>query len=284
MLKLVENGIFPITKDEFGNDLKDLPQTGLLRPGTIQGEGKLAGIPVLFLRTSGCNLRCSWQLPDGQISICDTPYSSFYTESMLTLEVEKIAAILRHNQQNISHLVISGGEPMLQHMELLKLIRLLKEEFPWHISIESNATIYSPELAEVVDFFSLSPKLPNSAPTLDKLKNTPWESFHRTEAQHRTRSHQPAVIQKFINISNINPDKDFQLKFVVGQSSDLLEIKNLLEQLEHWLPSDVLLMPLGKNQEELAKTCGLVLDACIENGWRYAPRMHIELFGDKPGV
>lgn len=284
MLKLVENGIFPITKDEYGNKLKDLPQTGLLRPGTIQGEGKLAGIPVLFIRTSGCNLRCAWQLPDGQISICDTPYSSFFTDSIQTLEIEKIAAILRHNRQNISHLVISGGEPMLQHLELLQLIRLLKIEFPWHVSIESNATIFSPELAEVVDFFSLSPKLLNSTPTLIKLKNTPWESFNRMEAQHSTRSHQPAVIQKFIDIIKINQDKDFQLKFVVGQPSDLLEIKNLLEQLEHWKPSDVLLMPLGKNQEELSKTCGLVLDACIENGWRYAPRMHIELFGDKPGV
>jgi 7-carboxy-7-deazaguanine synthase len=69
-LNLVKNGIFPITKDKFGNPILDKPDTGLSIPGTLQGEGKLAGLPCLFIRTSSCNLRCSFA--DG--ALCDTPY------------------------------------------------------------------------------------------------------------------------------------------------------------------------------------------------------------------
>ena len=53
MLHLAKDGIFPITKDKDGKLLKELPASGLHVPGTIQGEGKLNGIPSLFIRLAG---------------------------------------------------------------------------------------------------------------------------------------------------------------------------------------------------------------------------------------
>ena len=75
-ITLVKNGVFPITKDKHGLPILNLPDTGLPIAGTIQGEGITAGTPCLFIRTSGCNLRCAWEMEDGSVSICDTPYSS----------------------------------------------------------------------------------------------------------------------------------------------------------------------------------------------------------------
>jgi 7-carboxy-7-deazaguanine synthase len=76
-ITLANEGVFPIVRDKDGQLLPQVPATGITVAGTIQGEGKLAGVPSLFIRFSSCNLRCIWQLPDGTYSKCDTPYASF---------------------------------------------------------------------------------------------------------------------------------------------------------------------------------------------------------------
>src|ERR1700704_5212716 len=69
---------------------------------SIQGEGMLAGVPSVFLRTSGCNLRCTW---------CDTPYTSWKPEG----DDLPLAAILADVRGHGStHVVVTGGEPMIQ--------------------------------------------------------------------------------------------------------------------------------------------------------------------------
>src|SRR3954470_17763292 len=116
---------------------------------SIQGEGELTGMPSVFVRTSGCNLRCTW---------CDTPYASWNPEG----EPRSIAAIVAavQNHPAARHVVLTGGEPMVA-----KDIRVLAAEIKklgHHITIETAATIAPDGIA--CDLASLSPKLLNSAP------------------------------------------------------------------------------------------------------------------------
>ena len=97
---------------------------------SIQGEGRLAGVPSVFIRTSGCNLRCVW---------CDTPYTSWQPEGT----VWPIAKILREVARYANrHVVITGGEPLLAR-QLQELTDKLKQSGA-HVTIETAATIYKP--------------------------------------------------------------------------------------------------------------------------------------------
>src|SRR5215469_7026199 len=114
---------------------------------SIQGEGKLMGMPSVFVRASGCNLRCVW---------CDTPYASWEPEGEdhpVAEIVEKVATYPAR------HVVVTGGEPMIMP-DVVELCDVLKSR-GYHITIETAATVFK----EVkVDLVSLSPKLSNSIP------------------------------------------------------------------------------------------------------------------------
>ena len=285
-IKLVENGIFPITKDRFGQDLPHTPDTEVEFPGTFQGEGKMVGIPCLFVRTAGCNLRCVWSLPNGEVSLCDTPYSSFDLRGSGEWDVHHVIETLVCNMGNLKHLVISGGEPMIQHKPLLELCSKIKEWLGLHITIETNGTIFDPKLAKVVDFFSLSPKLKNSTPNANKLKKLKMIGFDNFELLHEQRRIDTKTLQKFIKLRS-KPDRDkydFQLKFVISNPSEEDEIKELLSKLKGWKPEDIVLMPVGINEKELKASTNLCWAMAVRNGWRFTPRLHIDVFGDKPGV
>ena len=68
---------------------------------SLQGEGRLAGTPSVFIRTSGCNLRCVW---------CDTPYTSWRPEGPSWPIDRILRAVEKHPTR---HVVITGGEPLL---------------------------------------------------------------------------------------------------------------------------------------------------------------------------
>lgn len=270
-IRLAKDGIFPVTKDKDGLLLKKLPASGFHFPGTIQGEGKLSGIPSLFIRLAGCNLHCMWKNPDGSYTPCDTAYASYQTEEAFYETVETISRVVHNNTEFIDHLVITGGEPFLQATPLISLCRKLKEYKAYHISIETNATIYDENLARETDFFSLSPKLSGSTPPM------PYQTMHDNG---RIRKE---VIQNFINHA-LEHRKDFQLKFVPASARDIEEIHALLADIKGWKKEDILLMPVGKNAGELRKNSSSILQWCIRNGWRYCDRLHLSLWGDCPGV
>jgi len=282
-LVLANEGVFPITKDKNGHPLNNLPATGLSMAGTIQGEGKLAGVPSLFIRLAGCNLRCIWTMPDGSFCRCDTPYASFEAEQELQLHVNEVFEIVKHNIGILKHVVITGGEPLLQQKPLTPLVKRLKEELDLHLTIETNGTLFSEDVSRYIDLFSISPKLSNSEPSPRKLEKYDLKisgplSFH---AQKRRNIQ---VLQRYIDICQ-DSNKELQLKFVVGQHNDYPEIKEeFLATLKNWDAKDIMLMPLGATPGELKTTSAMVLAMAIKNGWRFVPRIHIDLFGPGAGV
>ena len=221
---------------------------------SIQGEGLLAGVPSIFIRTSGCNLRCHW---------CDTPYASWKPEGP-EMSVEEI--LKKITEWNCDHVVLTGGEPMIAP-DLPELAAVLKKQKK-HITIETAGTILPNGIP--CDLASLSPKLSNSTPPPER--DSAWAKKHEA-----TRL-QPEVVSEWIR------KFPFQLKFVVSTESDLAEIKNLLSRLPP-VPSDqILLMPEGIDAQSLAARSPWLVDICKREGFRFCHRLHIELFGHKRGT
>lgn len=217
---------------------------------SIQGEGRLLGVPSVFIRTSGCNLRCVW---------CDTPYTSWQPEG----ENWRIDSILRAVEKYPTrHVVITGGEPLLAPMieELTgELNRLGK-----HITIETAATVYKPVACDLI---SMSPKLANS---------TPWKrSGGKFAALHEARRLNYPVIQKFLD------GHDYQLKFVVERRQDFGEIDAVLERLTNIDRARVLIMGQGTTKRALNRKAKWIVEGCKQAGFSYTPRLHIELFGNR---
>ena len=288
-INLVKDGVFPIMFNRDGSSVKKQPETGFNSVGVLQGEGALVGVPSLFIRFSGCNLRCTFNSSvDGKSNLCDTSYSSF-TPEINRMKVEDVVELVEANLKNSNcrHVVITGGEPMCQQQPLIELCKQLKD-FGLHITLETNGTIFNLEVAKYVDLYSISPKLSNSEPTDDKL-NGVYLADNLIE-QHKNRRRNIAVIQKFIDCCwESNPsgdyvtrsrDHNFQLKFVVTDPQDISEIqKDFLHHLEGFEASDILLMPEGITSDELKSKSMWVVGECIRNGYRFCNRLHVELFG-----
>ncbi|MGQ1786234.1 7-carboxy-7-deazaguanine synthase QueE [Saccharicrinis sp. GN24d3] len=282
-LVLVGEGVFPITKDAEGKAVDELPNTGLAISGTIQGEGKLAGTPSLFVRLASCNLRCIWQMEDGSFCKCDTSYASFHPDDKKAWSIEAVIETIKQNIGEMKHVVITGGEPMLQKKGVAALCRVIKEKLHLHITLETNGTIFDKDVAKYVDLFSISPKLSNSVPSKEKLHSYGEEESGASRYHHEVRLNVD-VLQSYIYFAN-STEKDLQLKFVVGRNDDAKEIKrDYLDELVAYNQEDIMLMPLGAKTEQIAKSNPIVLHQCIQNGWKYTPRIHIDIFGSKIGV
>lgn len=223
---------------------------------SIQGEGKLTGVPSFFVRASGCNLRCGW---------CDTPYASWSPEG----ETRTVADIVDEARASgVRHAVLTGGEPML-FPAMTTLSRALREA-GFHITIETAGTIVRDVAC---DLMSLSPKLANSTPTGDpRDPEGVWAKRH--EERRLNRDALRALW---------GGDWDRQCKFVVNGPADLAEIDGVLALLGDVEPGDVLLMPEGVKEPDPPMRAG-VARVCLERGFRYCHRLHITLYGDTRGT
>lgn len=268
---LARDGVFPVTFDAFGSPLPGRPASGLPLPGTVQGEGKLAGVPSLFVRLAGCNLYCVWTSADGTPCPCDTAYASFALRDAARAEVGDVARLVAANLGAVRHVVVTGGEPFLQPAPLRELLAALKSLASLHVTVETNATLYDDSAARLIDLFSLSPKLSASVPP-----------GSRAGIHDRLRLNLPAI-QAFIDRACAD-GRDFQLKFVYARPADADEILALLARLRGWAPDDVLLMPLGTTPAEMARIVPSALEQCLRHGWRFCDRLHISLFGNREGV
>ncbi|HWA98989.1 MAG TPA: 7-carboxy-7-deazaguanine synthase QueE [Pirellulales bacterium] len=215
---------------------------------SIQGEGLLTGRESVFVRSSGCNLRC-WY--------CDTPFTSWAPEGV-DLSVPEI--IERVERFDCEHVVLTGGEPML-HAELVPLSEELHRRGK-HVTIETAGTLYLPVACKLM---SISPKLAGSGPS-EKLSS-------RWRRRHETTRHVPHVIRRLLI------EYDYQLKFVVDSPADCDAVEQWLAEFPEADRERVLLMPQGTDADQLAERALWLQPYCHSAGLRFCPRRQIEWFG-----
>lgn len=220
---------------------------------SVQGEGLLTATPSVFVRTSGCNLRC-WY--------CDTPYASWQPEGDDLSVTEIVTQVEQHAAQ---HVVITGGEPML-FAELVPLCEELRAR-GLHITIETAGTLYLPLAC---DLMSISPKLSNSAPCAAEYPK--WHERHE-----RTR-HRPVVMRRLL------AEYEFQLKFVISSPKDCEEVVKYLDAFENVDRTRILLMPEGQTVKSLAKYEKWLPEYCRQHKFVYCPRKQIEWYGARRGT
>ena len=220
---------------------------------SIQGEGFLTGTASVFVRASGCNLRC-W--------FCDTPYTSWRPEGD-DLPVDEI--LRQVAAFPCDHVVVTGGEPML-FAELIPLCAGLRASGR-HITIETAGTLYLPLDC---DLMSISPKLSNSTPS--QQLSPVWH------VRHEQSRHVPDVIRRLVH------DYPHQIKFVVQDPADCDEVEEYLALFPEIRRQKVLLMPQGTDPVELASIADWLEPHCRARGLTFCPRRHIEWFGAVRGT
>ncbi len=228
----------------------DLPVAEVFK--SLQGEGFLTGTESLFIRVSGCNLRC-W--------FCDTRYSSWEPEGKLIPVGELLSVV---EETGCTHVVVTGGEPMLfpAVVTLTEGLRRLGS----HVTIETSGTIYRPVFCNLM---SVSPKLSNSTPPAERY---PWWA-----RAHEQRRHNPEVIRRLLR------EFSYQIKFVIDKPADLAEVESYLREFPEIERRRVLLMPQGTQLAELEAKRSWLEPYCREKGLHFCPRRHIEWFGGARG-
>ena len=218
---------------------------------TLQGEGTMAGTPAVFLRLAQCNLACTW---------CDTKYTwdwknYDYGKEVVELSPEDVETEV--SQFGCSHLVVTGGEPMLQQEQMAGLVRSLKDR-GFTFEVETNGTIApTPEMAAYIDQWNVSPKLATSGNSLKER-------------------YLPGALRSFASM----PQACF--KFVVTRESDMDEVRRIMKDLS--IPRErVLLSPEGRTPSVLQERSVWLSQLCVSEDLRFSPRLHIYLWGDTRG-
>lgn len=260
---------------------------------SLQGEGLHQGVPSVFLRLFGCNFRCPGfnrhkteaskpneevkqviQDRDNYKEFKDLPlvstgcdsYAAVYPEFKKfnkTVEIEELAKILNdmHEGKPWLHLVITGGEPLLagQQKKLAHLIEMINYD---EITFETNGTQkIIGELYDALRFkqvtVSASVKLSNSGESIsDRINYDALDDLN--------------------SIAN-----EFFFKFVVSDDQDIVEVKDILDNYGNAL---TYLMPVGGTEGPYKDNAKWVANQCIQNGWRYSPRLQIDLWKNSWGT
>jgi organic radical activating enzyme len=274
---------------------------------SIQGEGRYMGVPSVFLRTFGCNFSCrGFGMPRGEVSIeaddiaythaniesffkyeelplvstgCDS-YASWHSafkdlSPMLTSDAiaDRITEILPDNKWGDTHLVITGGEPLLgwqrAYPDLLDHpdMKSLKE-----ITFETNGTQkLTPEFknylgewtAEQWDrevTFSVSAKLPCSGEK--------WADAIC-----------PEIVCEYEQAGTA------YLKFVIATEQDFADAQQAIEEFRTaGFRGHVYLMPIGGVESVYALNNKNVAVLAMQHGLRYSDRLQVPLFKNEWGT
>ena len=217
---------------------------------SIQGEGPNFGKPAIFLRTAQCNLKCTW---------CDTKYTWDWENYDFSKEVNEMTigeikeSILG---LGINHLVITGGDPLLQQDDLADLLSFLKPDF--YVEIETNCTILPNKmLTDLVDQWNVSPKTENSG--------NPLELYEDSECYYF-----------FANQENCF------FKYVVENETDIPEIKKFVAKYN--IPETrVQLMTQASTKEEVRSREKSISELAKQHNFVFSPRLHVALWGSQRG-
>lgn len=260
---------------------------------SIQGEGTYTGYPSIFIRLTGCNLRCVFKGSE-----CDTPYTSHRPEKA-RYSFDDTVSFVRENC-NIRHIVITGGEPLLYMAGVNFLVREIVLIYKGNgldipvITVETNGTVLIDleryEYLSSVSLWSISPKLSSSEPKESDGVTAEWVARHRESRYNRM------VFSRNIREILAGGNARIQLKFVYTDSSCVDEIKrdyltpanNVVKALcnksrEYAERIVVMLMPEGVTPEMIAAKRDEMVECCVQEGWCYCTRLHITLFGNERG-
>ena len=239
---------------------------------SLQGEGRTIGIPAIFLRLTGCNLICGGYgvekdgiLRDGGTWVCDTiavwmKGTTYRFEDLierLNTELDFISRL-----KSGVHLVITGGEPLLQQARIRDFLAYIEQHFDCRpiVEIETNATIVPlSALDERVQYWNTSPKLTNSGmPEIERIKRDALTFF---AANDKTMS-----------------------KFVIATISDFEELWTDFVLPGYVNKQQLVLMPAADSLEQLLQQNKMVAELCIQHQLRMSTRLHIEIWNQLTGV
>lgn len=222
---------------------------------TIQGEGVYTGVPAAFLRLQRCTLNCVF---------CDSlevwRVGNPYTVNELIELMMKFELVQKLKRGH--HLVITGGSPLRQQSAVISLLIAFKKKFGFRPFVEiENECVLRPYdgLIKYVDCWNNSPKLKNSG-------------------NSDVARYKPKILKQMSSLPNS------WFKFVITNELDWREIKRDFIDCELIKKEQVILMPEGQTQDELAKSKGLTVQMAIQNDVRYCTREHIVLWNKKTGV
>ncbi|HKY34562.1 MAG TPA: 7-carboxy-7-deazaguanine synthase QueE [Polyangiaceae bacterium] len=218
---------------------------------SLQGEGPNSGKPCRFVRLALCNLRCHY---------CDTKYTWDFEQHDYDREVKEttLAAVVEQIRSAPSaHVVLTGGEPLLQQRALERTLREVPASI--FIEVETNGTrLPLPSLLERIDQWNVSPKLA-SAGDSEALRI------------------RPEVLRALRDTGRA------YLKLVVRSEQDKAEAEALRVRFG-FARERTLLMPEAATSEELRARAPIVAAWSQELGLRYSDRLHVALWGGRRGT
>jgi len=270
---------------------------------SIQGEGRYMGVPSVFLRTFGCNFKCSgFGMPRGELSTeaediaevvhmfskyeelplvstgCDS-YASWHPSfkdlsPMLTSDaiVDRIMEIIPFNEWRDEHLVITGGEPLLgwqrAYPDLLEHDKMkgLKE-----ITFETNGTQKLTE--EFKSYLNMWAGRTDREITFSVSAKLPCSGEKWEDAI------KPEIVCEYEEVGTA------YLKFVIATEQDFADAECAIAAYRKaGFKGHVYLMPVGGVESVYALNNRNVADLAMKNGLRYSDRLQVPLFKNEWGT